>query len=94
MRDSFDRFTPRQRGLFGENESAGSRDDDVERVRLTDVTLVLRQERPVSIMVTQTEAAGEKWISLPKSWIEFRKLSPTIVEVTLPEKIAREKGLI
>lgn len=93
-RDTYDRFAPCQRGLFAENELAPERRNEVEKARLTDVTLVLRQERPASIMVTQTDAAGEKWISLPKSWIEFRKLNATTVEVTLPETIAREKGLI
>jgi hypothetical protein len=93
-RDTYDRFTPHDRGLFGENEESPSRNDNIERTRLTDVTLVLRQDRPAAIMVTQTDTAGERWISLPKFAIEYRKINVTTVEVTLPEKMAREKGLV
>lgn len=92
-RDSYDRFTPRERGLFGDNEFADRRSNDVPKARLTDITLVLRQERETSIAVTQGDGANEKWIFLPKSLIEYRKLSATAVEVTLPESLARQKEL-
>lgn len=93
-RDTYDRFTPRDRGLFGENELARSASNETVKARLTDLTLVLRQDRATSIAVTQTGGVAEKWIFLPKSLIEYRALNATTVEVTLPESLAREKGLI
>jgi hypothetical protein len=98
MGDTFDRFTPRQRGLFGENEERHRelwRDNPFQpKPDVVDLTLVLRQERETSIAVTQLDGAGEKWTFLPKSMIDYRKLSATAVEVTLPESLARQKGLI
>lgn len=91
MRDSRDMFDDLPRGRFGENELGR---DEVERVHMTDLTLVLRQERATSIAVTQTARPGEKWIFLPLAMIEYRKLNATTVEVTMPEKLARDKGLI
>lgn len=91
MRDTADMFSQPGRGRFGENET---RRNEVERVHLTDVTLVLRQERATSIAVTQTTNASEKWIFLPLAMIEYRTLNATTVEVTMPERLARDKGLI
>lgn len=91
MRDTRDMFEELPRGRCGDNET---RRDDVERVKLVDVELTLRQERATSIAVTQTTNASEKWIFLPLAMIEYRKLNATTVEVTIPERLAKDKGLI
>lgn len=91
MRDSRDMFDDLPRGRFGDYDN---RNADVERVKMFDTTLVLRQERATSIAITQTDAANEKWIFLPLAMIEYRKLNTTTVEVTMPERLAKDKGLI
>ena len=96
MRDTFDAFRNPERGRFGDNEY--QRDDCAALKganRLHDLTLTLRQEKPLSIAVTDPAKAGAApWIWLPKSQIEFEKKSATIVVVTLPEWLAKEKGLV
>lgn len=94
MRDTFDRFARQERGLFGDNEQNLPRINQIEKRNRVDLTLVLRRDAPLSIAVTQTEAANEKWIFLPKALIHYRKLSATAVEVSIPDTIARDKGLI
>lgn len=93
-RDTVDRFRPRERGLFGDNEYRSS---DAQRLtgasRLHDLTLQLMEERPLSIAVTDPARPGSKWIFLPKSKIEF-EVKGALVSVTIPEWLAKEKGLI
>lgn len=91
MRDNRDMFEELPRGRFGDNET---RRNEVERVKLVDVELTLRQERATSIAVTQPANASEKWIFLPLAMIEYRKLNAATVEVTMPERLAKDKGLI
>ncbi len=72
-RDPFDQFQQPDRGLFGDNEQASPRSNR-QRVTnasdLIDLTLQLRQDRPLSLMVSDPSAgANAKWISLPKSLI-------------------------
>jgi len=58
--------------------------------------LTLRQEKPLAIAVTDPNAkhlVGTKWIWLPKSKIEIQRKSATEITVTLPEWLAKEKGL-
>lgn len=104
MGDSFDRFAPRQRGRFGDDEfrrrNGGFVNDDyprrnqVERVRMFECDMILRQDRPTSIMVSEEEGARAKWIALPKSQIQYEMSSTTMVHITMPEWLAKEKGLI
>jgi hypothetical protein len=59
--------------------------------------MVLRYETPKAILVSEDEEHDGIW--LPKSLVEFSilrktKLGHTVVEVTLPESLAKEKGLI
>ena len=91
-RDTFDMFTPPDRGRFGDNESV--RGNDSVRSDLVDVTLILRDERPLAIAVSQMQGAGAKWIWLPKSKIEFERKANNVVVVTLPGWMAKEKGLV
>lgn len=93
-RDTFDMFQPRDRGRFGDNETAPRRGGVTGSSDLTDLTLQLQQDRPLAIMVTDPAKPGSKWISLPKSAIEYREIGKGAVEVTLPRSLAKEKGLV
>lgn len=94
IRDTADMFEALDRGCFGDNESQSIRGNDSVRSNLVDVLVMLRDERPLAIAVTQMQGAGAKWIWLPKSKIEFEKRSGGVVEVTLPEWLAKDKGLV
>lgn len=93
-RDTFDMFAPPSRGRFGDNESDSIRGNDSGRSDLVDLTLILRDDRPLSIAVTQMQGAGARWIFLPKSKIEYVAKGKGVIEVTLPTWLAKEKGLI
>lgn len=93
MKDTFDKFHERDnRGLFGDDESI--RGNDSVRSDLVDLTLELREERPLAIAVSDPAKPKNKWVWLPKSKIEFSAKGRGIVEVTMPGWLAREKGLI
>lgn len=64
--------------------------------RLCDLTLYFRRETAAAICISKTDEFNSPQIWLPKSQIEyeFDRGSSTIVIVTLPEWLAREKGLI
>jgi hypothetical protein len=95
--DSFDMFQDKERGRFGENELQ-SRPGSGPRVTgasdLVDVTLQLQQDRPLALMVTKPDEPGSKWISLPKSLIEYIDAGGGKVIVTLRRGLAVEKGLV
>lgn len=94
-RDTFDMFNPQDRGRFGDNESQDIRGNESVRSDLVDLELMLRQNRPLSLMVTKHDAPyGAPWVSLPKSLIEYEIRSPLLVAVTMPRMLAREKGLL
>lgn len=97
MKDSFDAFAQPERGRFGDNEQQ-HRPGRGPRVTgasdLVDLTLELRQEKPLAIAVTNPAKPGGKWIWLPKSQIEFESKGVGIAVVTLPQWLAHEKGLI
>jgi len=96
MKDAFEKFQQPERGRFGDNESAPSRSHP--RVTgasdLVDLTLQLRQEKPLAIAVTDPAKLSLGWVWLPKSQIEYQKRQGAIVVVTLPEWLAKSKGLI
>lgn len=99
-RDTFDRFSEPERGLFGDNELQ-ERGHARPRVNgqsdLHDLTLTFRHEKPASIAVTDPSKPrlnDGKWIWLAKSQIEFERGRGDTVVVTLPEWLAVEKGLL
>lgn len=99
-RDSFDIFSPRDRGRFGDNESAD--DSRVVKSDLVDLDLLLHNDNPSkkAIAVSLNAATPfERWTWLPRSLIEVERTGEGVgrcpsIRVTLPEKLAKEKGLI
>lgn len=111
-RDAFDRFQPRERGLFGDNEQAeapgrGPRPRVTNASDLVDITLVLHHQTDRAVLVSITgEEARAVW--LPKSRIEVERtgggivgtrkdgaqMSLETVVVTVPEGLAKDKGLL
>ena len=95
-RDTFDMFEPPERGRFGDNEQhrPGRGPKVTGASDLIDLTLTLREERPVSIAVTDPKGPMAKWVWLPKSQIEFEHGASGMVVVTIPTWLAKDKGLI
>jgi len=62
--------------------------------RLTDITVQLHQETQRAILVSD-DGDLEKAVWLPKSQVEFaEKPGSDVIEVTLPEWLATERGLV
>jgi hypothetical protein len=93
-RDTFDRFQQPERGRFGDNEQRSRSPRVTGASDLIDLTLTIRCEKPHAIDVSDPAGPASRWIWLPKSQIEFEKVSATVVTVTLPEWLAKDKGLI
>lgn len=96
-RDAFDQFTPPDRGRFGDNEDTPRNPRVTGASNLVDITVHLRHEKPAAIAVIPTDKISVKWTWLPRSMIEFVRKGAqdsTLIEVTLPEWLAKEKGLI
>lgn len=109
-RDTFDMFQDKERGRFGDNEaSTPSRQRVTGASDLIDLTMFLHaeskrgQKDEGTIRISQTgDDTRAQWI--PKSQVEFtltgrRERSRQgqgceIVTVTIPEWLAREKGLV
>ena len=62
------------------------------RSNLTDVTVQLHHETPKAILVSDGCGGDQVWLA--KSMIEVEEKGKGIVEVTLPEWLAIEKGLV
>lgn len=63
------------------------------RSDLVDLTLQLHADTPRAILVSDDgDSANAVW--LPKSQIEFETKASGIVEVTCPEWLAIERGLV
>lgn len=94
FRDTFEFMDDgrRERERFADNESV--RGSDSVRSDLIELSLMLQQDRPLALMVTDPNKPGSKWISLPKELIEYEIKSPGVVVVTLSERLAKEKGLV
>lgn len=92
MKDTLDMFSTPERGRFGDNESV--RGNDSVRSDLVDLTLILRQDKPLAIAVSDPAKPQSKWIWLPKSKIEYESIGQGNVSVTLPGWMAKEKGLV
>lgn len=97
-RDTFDMFQDKPRGRFGDDESesrAPARSD------LVDLNLVLHldSQKKQAIAVSHSpDTPFERWVWLPRSKIEYESTGQVrrtrTVRVTLPEYLAKEKGLI
>lgn len=61
--------------------------------RLTDITVRLVQQTERAILVCDSDDL-DKAVWLPKSQVEFEEKAGDIVEVTLPEWLAIERGLV
>lgn len=59
---------------------------------LVDLDLHFHQDRPFAIMVS-LDGGSDKWVSLPKSLIEYERGSNGSVTVTCTRSLAIEKGL-
>lgn len=102
-RDAFDMFQDKNRGRFGDSESESIRGNDSVRSNVVDVAMVIHDERPKSLLASSNgDIARAVW--LPKSQVEIeetgalerkrngRTAQPAII--TLPNWLAKEKGLI
>ena len=61
---------------------------------LVELNLTLREDRPVSIAVTNPHGAAAKWVWLPKSQIDYAHAAGGKVMVRLPGWMAKDKELI
>ena len=92
-------FAPRERGRFGENEEQ-HRPGRGPRVTgasdLIDLTVWVMMDNPdkKAIAVADPAKAGKTWIWLPRSQIEYVKAEPGLIVLTLPQWLAKDKGLI
>jgi hypothetical protein len=100
QRDTFDMFAPPERGRFGDNETQ-VRPGRGPRVTgasdLLDLTLMLKAQTGKAIGVldpAKPALNNGQPIWLPKSQIEFEPGRGGVVVVTIPEWMARQKGLI
>ncbi len=96
-RDIFSPFEPHDRGLFGDNEQRESE----SQVLKCEIDIFCHNDNPKkqAIAVSYDRLAPYGlWIWLPRSLIEVVKTGAirnvSIVRVMLPEKLAKEKGLI
>jgi len=99
-RDTFDLFTPRERGRFGDDEQArGDVSDGI------DIDVVRHHETDEGLLVSRDGMeANAVWLSKSVCEIAFngvawgtlrngRRLRMRSLTVTLPERVAIEKGL-
>ena len=93
-RDTFDLFTEQQapRARFGDSDSLHK--EEARKSDLIDLDLPYCGTRALSLVVHKPGDPAKKWIFLALSQIEFEMKSKFEVHVTLPEWLAKEKGLI
>ena len=94
--DTFDRFAPPERGRFGDNEQAPIRGNDSVRSNLVDLKVYFIRSTDKAIGIARSDRAGAV-IWLPRSQIEVEPREPkagALCEVTLPEWMAKQKGLV
>lgn len=102
IRDTFDMFQEPERGRFGDNESAAERPTRAARSNLCDLDLVLHNDNPDKKAIAVSldkKTPFERWAWLARSLIEYERIGigkdgTAMVRVTLPESLAKEKGLI
>ncbi len=97
-RDTYEKLSMhprRDRGRFGDNEYSAPRANEQYKSDLVDVVLILRTDkRPHSLAVNDPAKADAPWIFLPKAEIEYETRAGGSVKVTMPEWLAKEKGLL
>jgi hypothetical protein len=109
MKDAFDKFAPPERGRFGDNEMAPERSTRPRVTGASDLKdLTLKQHAKTAAGVLVSDGSANKkpqWLPLSqveiedtgrieRVWNDDRRNHAPIVIVTLPEWLAREKGLI
>lgn len=108
--DTFDKFTPPERGCFGDNEAAPEQRARGPRVTgasdLKDIDLLQHHKTTLGILVSDGRVGKKpQWLPLSKVevedtgriervWNDERLHYAPVVKVTLPEWLARQKGLI
>lgn len=96
--DAFDFMKQGERARVRFGDAGGDepiRGNDSVRSDLVDLTLELRQIKPLAIAVSDpAKPHAAPWVWLPKSEIEFERKGKTAVLVTLPEWLAKQKGLV
>lgn len=92
MPDTFDLFTPKDRGRFGDNEYSNPRVNAGAKSTLVDLDLGFVHQTKMAVGVRGPKDGETIW--LPKSKIEFEPISEREVRVTLPRWLAKEKGLV
>jgi hypothetical protein len=97
-RAAYDMFAKPERGRFGDNEEQrrpGRGPKVTGASDLIDMTVTLRADRPKAIAVTDDAKVGAKWVWLPKSQIEIvAEGVGGVIQVTMPEWLAKDKGLL
>lgn len=101
-RDTFDQFQQPERGRFGDNERAPARPRVTGASDLVDLDLILHNDNPSKKAIAvsfrgDTPFAEWKWLA--RQHVEYLKTGTGVngsrlLRVTLPEWLAREKGLI
>lgn len=103
-RDTFDLFKSQDRGRFGDNETPPHTDDDSQS---TSFTLIEHYDTGKAIKVSE-DGVDARAFWLPHSKIDIRrttkqsqltlpdgqKKNAAVIEVTIPNWLAKEKGLI
>lgn len=100
-RDTLDMFERKERGRFGDNESA-PRQRVTGASDLCDLDLILHNDNPTKKAIAVSlrgDTPFAQWVWLPRSLIEYEGTGigvngSALVRVTLPEYVAKEKGLI
>jgi hypothetical protein len=95
-----DMLAPRERGRFGDNESA----DNHGRARrvtgasdLIDLTVYLMMDKPDKKAIAirdPAKGATAPWVWVPRSMVEYVNAEPGLILLTLPQWLAKDKGLI
>ncbi len=80
------------RDLFKRNETRKQPTDSDLKIRV--YLMLLRDEHPLSIKVSEDDSVNARKISLPKSQIKYEKRRNNYVLVEVPEWLARKVGLV
>lgn len=99
---SFMDDTRRTRARFGENESESVRGNDSVRSNLCDLDLILHNDNPQKQAIAvsfKADTPFAQWAWLPRSMIEYERTGigkdkGVLVRVTMPESLAKQKGLV
>lgn len=65
-----------------------------EGTEIVDVELYLHHETPAAILISKGGSRREEQIWLPKKLIEYVVKHRNLIEVTMPQWLAYEKGLL